>query len=44
MEVDALQGALIRMGRERGVSTPWTEAAFAILEPWAIRNAAAAAG
>jgi 2-dehydropantoate 2-reductase len=44
MEVDALQGALIRMGREAGVATPWTEGAFAILEPWALRNAAAAVG
>ena len=38
MELDALQGTLIRLGRETGVATPWTEAAFAILEPWAIRN------
>jgi 2-dehydropantoate 2-reductase len=41
MELDALQGALIRLGRETGVPTPSTEAAFAVLEPWAIRNAAA---
>ena len=40
MELDALQGALIRLGRETGVPTPWTDAAYAILEPWAIRNAA----
>ena len=39
MEVDALQGTLKRLGRETGVSTPWTDAAFAILEPWALRNA-----
>jgi 2-dehydropantoate 2-reductase len=38
MEVEALQGALIRLGRRTGVPTPWTEAAYAILEPWAIRN------
>jgi 2-dehydropantoate 2-reductase len=44
MEIDALQGALIRMGRETGVATPWTEAAFAILEPWAIRNGTTTAG
>jgi 2-dehydropantoate 2-reductase len=42
MELDALQGTLRRLGRETGVATPWTDAAFAILEPWAIRNAAAA--
>jgi ketopantoate reductase len=38
MEVDALQGTLIRLGRETGIPTPATEAAYAILEPWAIRN------
>lgn len=40
MELDALQGTLRRLGRETGVATPWTDAAYAILEPWAIRNAA----
>lgn len=39
MELDALQGALMRLGRQTGVPTPWTDAAYAILEPWAIRNA-----
>jgi 2-dehydropantoate 2-reductase len=38
MELAALQGALIRLGRENGVPTPWTDGAYAILEPWAIRN------
>ncbi len=38
MELDALQGTLRRLGGETGISTPWTDAAFAILEPWAIRN------
>jgi 2-dehydropantoate 2-reductase len=38
MEVEALQGTLSRLGRETGVPTPWTDAAYAILEPWAIRN------
>ena len=42
MEVEALQGTLKRLGRETGVPTPWTDAAFAILEPWAIRNATSA--
>jgi 2-dehydropantoate 2-reductase len=41
MELDALQGTLRRLGRETGVATPWTDAAFAILEPWALRNEAA---
>ncbi len=44
MEVEALQGALIRLGRRTSVPTPWTEAAYAILEPWAIRNGTAIAG
>jgi len=38
MEVEALQGTLARLGREVGIPTPWTEAAHAILQPWAIRN------
>jgi 2-dehydropantoate 2-reductase len=38
MEIAALQGALSRLGRETGVATPWTDAAYAILEPWAIHN------
>jgi 2-dehydropantoate 2-reductase len=38
MEIAALQGTLSRLGREAGVPTPWTDAAYAILEPWAIRN------
>ena len=41
MELEALQGTLRRLGRETGIPTPWTDAAYAILEPWAIRNAAA---
>ena len=39
MELEALQGTLGRLGREKGIPTPWTDAAYAILEPWAIRNA-----
>jgi 2-dehydropantoate 2-reductase len=38
MEVEALQGTLSRLGRQAGIATPWTDAAYAILEPWAIRN------
>lgn len=38
MEVEALQGTLSRLGRETGVPTPYTDAAYALLEPWAIRN------
>jgi 2-dehydropantoate 2-reductase len=38
MELEALQGTLIRLGRETGIPTPWTDAAYAVLEPWALRN------
>ncbi len=38
MELEALQGTLRRLGRETGVPTPWTDAAYAILQPWALRN------
>jgi 2-dehydropantoate 2-reductase len=38
MELEALQGTLRRLGRETGITTPWTDAAYAILQPWAIRN------
>ena len=41
MELEALQGTLSRLGRETGVPTPWTDAAYAVLEPWSIRNAGA---
>ena len=40
MEIDALQGATVRLGLELGVPTPQMTAVYAILEPWAIRNAA----
>jgi 2-dehydropantoate 2-reductase len=39
MELEALQGTLRRLGKETDVPTPWTDAAYAVLEPWAIRNA-----
>ncbi|HJW21327.1 MAG TPA: 2-dehydropantoate 2-reductase [Candidatus Limnocylindrales bacterium] len=38
MEIEALQGTLARLGRETGVPTPFTDAAYAVLQPWAIRN------
>jgi 2-dehydropantoate 2-reductase len=43
MELEALQGTLRRRGRETGIPTPWTDAAYAILQPWAMRNERAAA-
>jgi ketopantoate reductase len=39
METEALQGAAIRLGREHGIATPSLDAAYAILEPWTLRNA-----
>jgi 2-dehydropantoate 2-reductase len=38
MELEALQGASIRLGRGHGVPTPNLDAAYAILQPWALRN------
>jgi 2-dehydropantoate 2-reductase len=38
MEIDALQGATLRLARELAVPTPNMTAMYAILEPWAIRN------
>ena len=38
VELEALQGTAIRLGREHGVLTPNLDAAYAILQPWAIRN------
>jgi 2-dehydropantoate 2-reductase len=38
LEVEALQGTLVRLGRQFAVPIPFTEAAYAILQPWSIRN------
>jgi 2-dehydropantoate 2-reductase len=38
MELEALQGTAMRLGREHGIPTPALDAAYAILEPWAMRN------
>ena len=38
MELEAIQGTVIRLGRAHGIPTPATDAAYAIIEPWAIRN------
>lgn len=38
MELDALQGTLVRLGREHGVETPIARAVYGLLEPWARRN------
>lgn len=39
LELEALQGTVIRFGRRHGVPTPWMDAAYAILQPWARRHA-----
>ena len=39
MELEALQGTLLRLGREHGVETPIGRAIHGVLEPWARRNA-----
>ena len=39
MELEALQGVVVRLGRRHGIPTPWMDAAYAILQPWAQRNA-----
>jgi 2-dehydropantoate 2-reductase len=39
MELEALNGELVRRGREHGVPVPTNEAVYAILKPWAVRNA-----
>ncbi|MBM3450291.1 MAG: 2-dehydropantoate 2-reductase [Armatimonadetes bacterium] len=41
MELEALHGALARLGRRHGVPVPMTEAVYAILRPVALRHDAA---
>ena len=38
MELEALHGLVVRRAAEHGVPVPMTEAVYAILKPWAIRN------
>ncbi|MGH2547478.1 MAG: ketopantoate reductase family protein [Actinomycetota bacterium] len=38
MELEALHGTVVRLGREHGVPVPTSEAIYAILQPWAERN------
>jgi ketopantoate reductase len=38
MELEALQGTAIRLGRAHGIPTPALDAVYAILQPWAMRN------
>ena len=41
MELDALTGAVVRLGKEAGISTPANEAIYALLKPHALRNSGA---
>jgi 2-dehydropantoate 2-reductase len=38
MELEALHGFVVRRAAEHGVPVPTTEAVYAILTPWAVRN------
>jgi 2-dehydropantoate 2-reductase len=38
MELEALQGTVVRLGRAHGVPTPAIDAAYAVIQPWAVRN------
>ena len=38
MELEALHGFLVRRAAQHRVPAPMTEAVYAILKPWAIRN------
>lgn len=39
LELEALNGAIVRFANELGLSVPANEAVYAILHPWALRNA-----
>jgi 2-dehydropantoate 2-reductase len=39
MELDALHGEVVRRGAAAGVPTPMSDALYAVLQPWQIRNA-----
>jgi 2-dehydropantoate 2-reductase len=38
MELEALHGLVVRRAAEHGLPVPMTEAVYAILKPWALRN------
>jgi len=44
MELDDLHGFVIRRAAKYGLAVPMTEAVYAILQPWAIRNQRASTG
>jgi 2-dehydropantoate 2-reductase len=42
MELEALHGTVVRRARRHGIPVPVSEAIYAILRPWAVRNEASA--
>ena len=38
MELEALHGTVVRLARKHSITVPASEALYAILQPWAIRN------
>ena len=38
MELEALHGLVVRRAAQHGVPVPMSEAIYAILKPWALRN------
>ena len=38
MELEALHGFVVRRAARHGLAVPASEAVYAILQPWAIRN------
>ncbi|HEV8421292.1 MAG TPA: ketopantoate reductase C-terminal domain-containing protein, partial [Actinomycetota bacterium] len=38
MELEALHGTVVRRARQHQIPVPASEAIYAILQPWAIRN------
>jgi 2-dehydropantoate 2-reductase len=38
MELEALHGFVVRRAAQHGLAVPVSEAVYAILQPWAIRN------
>jgi 2-dehydropantoate 2-reductase len=38
MELEALHGTVVRLARDHGIPAPASEAIYALLKPWAVRN------
>jgi len=38
MELEALHGTVVRLGRKHGIPVPASEAIYALLQPWTVRN------